>query len=187
MDPRIERTRRQVLEAVKSLMMEGGPAAVTYSALADRSGVGRATLYRHWPELDDLWQEVITEMASRFEVRLVGDVAADLLAAVESLRAALNSQERRAAMLAMMERAQWDQSARSFIDRMEKVSPVRQALGLAVENSQLPGGVDIELATSLLLGPLLHRALMTTADLDTSFSNAVVTAFLGTLQQVGRA
>jgi TetR/AcrR family transcriptional regulator, regulator of autoinduction and epiphytic fitness len=43
-DPRIERTRRVVLEATLDLLAEHGYGAVTIEAVAARSGVAKSTI-----------------------------------------------------------------------------------------------------------------------------------------------
>jgi len=49
MDPRVVRTRRDVLAAAREVLLEEGWEGVTVSRVADRSGYARTTLYRHWP------------------------------------------------------------------------------------------------------------------------------------------
>ncbi|WP_433788813.1 TetR/AcrR family transcriptional regulator [Actinoplanes sp. CA-252034] len=51
---RTARTRDRVLDAVASLLLEGGFDAVTMDAVADRSGVHRTTLYRRWRDTGGL-------------------------------------------------------------------------------------------------------------------------------------
>lgn len=51
--------RTAVIDAARSLAREGGYAAVTMQAVADRSGVGRATLYRYFASKDHLLAEVV--------------------------------------------------------------------------------------------------------------------------------
>lgn len=43
-------TRERILEAVVELHEEVGPAATTISAIAERAGVQRLTVYRHFPD-----------------------------------------------------------------------------------------------------------------------------------------
>ena len=54
----IEAHRRSVsdavLDAAGALAAEGGLRGVTMSAVAERTGIGRATLYRYFPDLDAL-------------------------------------------------------------------------------------------------------------------------------------
>jgi AcrR family transcriptional regulator len=45
-----EETRRRIVEATVALHEEIGPAATTVSAIAERAGVQRLTVYRHLPD-----------------------------------------------------------------------------------------------------------------------------------------
>lgn len=47
-------TRRRITEATVELHREVGPARTTISAVAERAGVQRLTVYRHFPEEADL-------------------------------------------------------------------------------------------------------------------------------------
>ena len=46
----VDRTRLRITEATVRLHEEVGPAATTVSAVADRAGVTRLTVYRHFPD-----------------------------------------------------------------------------------------------------------------------------------------
>ena len=46
----VEETRRRIVEATAELHEEVGPAATTITAIADRAGVQRLTVYRHFPD-----------------------------------------------------------------------------------------------------------------------------------------
>jgi AcrR family transcriptional regulator len=58
-DPRVFRTRAAVRETVRVLFEEEGAAALTHQRVAQRSGVGRGTIYRHWPDTVDLLSEAL--------------------------------------------------------------------------------------------------------------------------------
>ena len=47
---RQEETRRRIVEAAIELHQTLGPAATTVTDIADRAGVGRVTVYRHFPD-----------------------------------------------------------------------------------------------------------------------------------------
>jgi len=51
--------RGAVVDAARTLAREGGYAAVTMQSVAERSGVGRATLYRYFASKDHLLAEVV--------------------------------------------------------------------------------------------------------------------------------
>ena len=50
-----EETRRRITEAAVDLHGSVGPARTTISAIADRAGVQRATVYRHFPDEPSLF------------------------------------------------------------------------------------------------------------------------------------
>jgi AcrR family transcriptional regulator len=50
------RTRERIVDAAMALHEEVGPAETTISALAERAGVQRLTVYRHFPEERDILQ-----------------------------------------------------------------------------------------------------------------------------------
>lgn len=47
-------TRRRIVEATHALHQEVGPARTTISAISERAGVERLTVYRHFPDEADL-------------------------------------------------------------------------------------------------------------------------------------
>jgi AcrR family transcriptional regulator len=49
-------THRRIAEATAALHQEIGPAATTISAIAERAGVERLTVYRHFPDESDLFR-----------------------------------------------------------------------------------------------------------------------------------
>ena len=51
-----QETRQRIVEAAQALHQEVGPAATTISAIAERAGVQRLTVYRHFPDGRGLYQ-----------------------------------------------------------------------------------------------------------------------------------
>src|ERR1700744_3816322 len=49
-DPRVERSRMVILAAAVDELAEVGYGGVTIEAVAARAGVGKSTIYRHWPD-----------------------------------------------------------------------------------------------------------------------------------------
>lgn len=50
----LDATRERIVEATAALHVEQGVAATTYLQIAERAGVGAATVYRHFPTLGSL-------------------------------------------------------------------------------------------------------------------------------------
>lgn len=60
---RSARVRRAVLDATVDLLISGGLQAVTFPAVADKSGVHRTSLYRRWESLDELLLDALADSA----------------------------------------------------------------------------------------------------------------------------
>jgi AcrR family transcriptional regulator len=62
----MEETRRRITEAAMELHGSVGPARTTVTAVAERAGVQRHTVYRHFPTDDDLYTACSGLWAERF-------------------------------------------------------------------------------------------------------------------------
>jgi AcrR family transcriptional regulator len=60
-----QQTRRRITEAAVELHGSVGPARTTMSAVADRAGVQRATLYRHFPDEETLFHACSSHWAAQ--------------------------------------------------------------------------------------------------------------------------
>jgi len=79
LDPRVERTRKVVLEAAAELIGECGFGRTSVEAISERSGVARSTIYRHWPERDALLFESVGKKMERIQASYTGELRADLI------------------------------------------------------------------------------------------------------------
>jgi AcrR family transcriptional regulator len=59
-------TRQRIVNAAIELHSTVGPARTTISAIAERAGVERLTVYRHFPDLGGLFQECVAHGWARF-------------------------------------------------------------------------------------------------------------------------
>src|ERR671934_2975923 len=72
-DPRVLRSRQAALSAVQEILAEHGWTGVTHVAVAARSGVGRTTLYRHWPDVRALLFDAIVQQINQVRREPTGD------------------------------------------------------------------------------------------------------------------
>ena len=61
--PRDTTLNTQILHAAMELLGEGGMAAVTMDAVAQRAGAGKASLYRRWKSKDELLADALTRLS----------------------------------------------------------------------------------------------------------------------------
>jgi AcrR family transcriptional regulator len=87
-------TRERLIGAARQLLEEGGYAAASVQAIANRTGVSAGALYRHFPSKAKLFVEVFREAATRDLAAI--DEAATAGRCVERLEAAVATHARRA-------------------------------------------------------------------------------------------
>ena len=87
-------TRARLLAAARDLLEEGGYAAASVQAIAERTGVASGALYRHFPSKAELFVEVFREAAKKDLVAM--QKAASSGGCVERLEAIVATFARRA-------------------------------------------------------------------------------------------
>lgn len=188
--PRSVRAHEAVLDATIELLQEGGYPSATIDAISGRSGVSKATIYKHWPSRTAVAVEAFGKLmesavpmpdtgtargdfseqirlVSRFYTSDLGQVYAQLLAAGVSDPA----------------------GARFFRDyflgdRRKAIAKVWQR---ALDRGEVKAEVDVEVAIDVLFGPLIFRLLTGHASLTRGEADAVADAVLtGLLSEQGR-
>jgi AcrR family transcriptional regulator len=159
-DPRVVRTRELALNSARALLLEGGIGSLSHLNVAEHSGLGRKTVYRHWPTASELIYETFSS-ANFPQADRTGDLRPDLLAHLEALRRALVDGPLVYLIHALNERAANDPDIAELRDRLtnEGCEPIRIILRTAVKAKHLPR-IDIEEAASQLEGPLFYRTLV---------------------------
>jgi AcrR family transcriptional regulator len=152
----------QVLDAALKLFAERGIDATSMDAIAEASGVSKATIYKHWSDKDELCLEALAYLHGGDQPWPVfdsGDVQADLIALLSYQPPQQHSDLRMRIMPHLMAYAARN---RSFGEawRARVFEPprlqLRQLLERAIAQRQLPRGLNRDLAIALLLGPMLY-------------------------------
>lgn len=180
-DARVVRTRGAVLEAGARLLFTEGWHAVTHLRVSEEAGVGRATVYRHWPTVEDLLTDVLVDCQEPWEAgESTGDLRADLIAELETLVGALQTSKLPEIMVAAMERAPRDPRIRAMHDSMTRISrgPVWTVVEAAIKDGQLDAGVDEPTAAAHTLGPILYQRLFNNTPITRADIERTVDAFL---------
>ncbi|CAL9661322.1 TetR/AcrR family transcriptional regulator [Streptomyces sp. enrichment culture] len=180
MDPRAARSRAAALAAAQELLVEQGWSAVTHVAVAARSGVGRTTLYRHWPDSPSLIYEAIAQRIASARPTRSGVLRDDLIGQLNGLRALLHDPVGERGMRVVVERAGVDPAFAGLKESLYQAGSggFRAIIEGAKESGELPGGLDTELAIDQLAGPLMFRRLLAERTFGPEYVRTVVDAFL---------
>jgi AcrR family transcriptional regulator len=181
-DPRAARSRAAALRAAQELLAEQGRSAVTHAAVAARSGVGRTTLYRHWPDPTALLHDAIAQRMSQVRSAPTGKLRADLVQELNGLRILLHDPVTERGMRAITERAGIDPAFTGLKEALYQLGTegYRSIIGAAKVRGELPATLDPDLAVDQLAGPLMFRRLLADQTFDTDYVEAVVDSFLRT-------
>lgn len=86
--PRSDHANQAVVAATQELLREGGYPAATVDAIAHRSGVSKATIYRHWPSRTAVASTAFgTMMTDALPLPDTGSSAGDLTEQVQRVSA----------------------------------------------------------------------------------------------------
>ena len=145
--------------------------------VAARAGVGKATIYRHWPSKQALAHEVLTELASPFiAVPDVGDTRAELLATVVHPMRALTESDFGPVIRALLSEISRDpELGDPFRDTVVRArrTEVSRVIERGVRRGDLRPDLDAAVATEMLIGPVYFR-LMFGGELDLAFAEHIV-------------
>lgn len=175
--PRSQACCQAIRSAALALLVEHGFARVTIESIAERAGVGKATVYRRWTNKADLVVHAFFESVEpRVRLQDSGDLRADFRQQLRLVAREMAGPNGRvlATLIACM---QMDADlAHSFRTRWLAVRRAagRQALIRGMERGVLPPATDPDLVLDALFSPLHFRLLAGHGPLSTEFSDRLV-------------
>ncbi|GAA4984957.1 TetR/AcrR family transcriptional regulator [Yinghuangia aomiensis] len=180
LDPRVVRSRAAVLGAAREILFAEGWDAVTHASVAARSGVGRTTLYRHWPEAADLIRDVIAEQLAITRIAPTGDLREDLIAQLEAFRLQLHDPGMERALRVIIERAGYLPAFTEMKETLyqEGSRGFREILRQAKAAGEVDARLDVGRAIDQLAGPLVYRRFLAGRSFTAAYVRHVVDDFL---------
>lgn len=169
-DPRLIATRNLALEAALRILQEDGVLAVTHGSVSAATGISRSTLYRHWPEVNQLRNDTFKRGASPPEIapRTNGPLRADLMWMLGILLAALNETPWGQIAPQVIAAAATDQEARAVINDFmkERVSSVEAIFAAAEARGEVPPGKPVRHLVEMAIAVPYFRKLIIGLPLD---------------------
>jgi len=166
--PRDADAGARILRACVELLTEVGAEGTTMSAVIERSGVARATVYRRWPNREALLIAALRELKGRGPVALSGDLETDITRSAEQARQILG-EERFRSILPLLARELVQRPGRRRRTEgsatFHRVAPnyarLAEAYDRLAEQSGMRDDVDGELVSDVIIGAQLARLLAT--------------------------
>jgi AcrR family transcriptional regulator len=162
-DRRIKRSKEAVLLAARSLLVERGVAATTIESIAERSGVAKTTIYRHWRGKGEIVLDLIQEMQGPLGLPDSGTLEGDLTALALGLARGLRDSEWSAILPSLIDAAERDPELASLHRRFssDRHDALRRIVRRARSRGEIRGDVTDEDILELIAGPLFYRRLIT--------------------------
>jgi AcrR family transcriptional regulator len=179
--PRSIRVHEAAVDAARHLLAEGGLPAATIDAIAARSGVSKATLYKHWPSRTAVAAEAFgRQLADAVPLPDTGTTAGDLTE--QLLRVSRFYASAEGTVFAQLLAACVSDEGGAAYFRVWFLAGRRSAVATlwqrGVDRGDVRPGVDPDTATDLLFGPLVFRLMTGHLPLTDEAAGAIADAAL---------
>jgi AcrR family transcriptional regulator len=180
--PRDARADEAIIEAVLDLLTSGSSAdAISIEAVAAKAGVGKATIYRRWPNKVALFIDAVAAMKGPLPTPVGESVRDDLVMLVASNRSKRLERYGKATACLLPELVRSPEMHRVHQGVMEpRRNLMRQVLRRGIETGELRADLDVELTLLMLSGPAMVQNMLKWNPLvpEEGFAEALVDAVL---------
>ncbi|OJF09718.1 TetR/AcrR family transcriptional regulator, partial [Couchioplanes caeruleus] len=136
-------------------------AAISIEAVAARAGVGKATIYRRWPNKEALLIDAVARMKGPLPALTGESVREDLIMLVASARNARMERYGRVTACLVPEMVKSPEMHAVFQAVIEpRRAVMREVLRRGVESGELRPDLDVELTLLMLVGPTIAQNML---------------------------
>ena len=179
--PRDQRADRAIVTATLELMAERGVRDLRMDDVADRAGVGKATIYRRYRSKDALVSDAVATLVSEIAIPDTGSTRDDLLALVSQAVELYSGSLAAGLMPPLIEEARRNpELARTVRDEFltGRRAALSAVLKRGIRRGDLRRGLDLELALDVLGGAIFYRLLVTGGPIDEHLADGIVELIL---------
>lgn len=181
--PRSQESHQKVLRAVIDLIAENGIEGTSVDAIVRKSGVSKATVYKHWRTKNDICLEAIGRLRGELPRFDSGDARADIASYLRDLAHPPKAGRTKGKMGKIWPRivgyaegnAAFRKAWQAHMAEPRRVR-LQQLLRQAIASGELRNDIDLNLAMDLLIGPVMHRRF-SVGRVPADVSERVVDAF----------
>lgn len=162
--PRSEAAEQAIYTAVEDLLAGGTTLSeLTVEGIATAAGVGKATIYRRWPNKEALLVDVVGRLEEPLPEPTGNGARDDLIAMIDYMRRRGLAKRTRWLLKAAL--GQMHSLPELHSAYRERVIKPRRDAGLdlvrrAIDEGVLRSDLDVDLLGDLLMGPILYRSIL---------------------------
>ena len=176
--PRDPQVDEAIFAATLELLAEDGYAQLTIERIAARAGVGKASLYRRWPDKVSVVLDAVSRNPERPSAPDTGSLRADMLAYLRTLvrYRTVHGEAISAISGEAFANARFGEAFRAgMADPV--IAGMRTIVERAVARGELPAGADVDLLAALPPALLQTQRLFSGRHADEAFVERIVAQF----------
>jgi AcrR family transcriptional regulator len=172
------------MEATVDLVLSHGVEGVTFEEVAQRSGVAKTTLYRHFGTKQAMIAAAAGSCFVAYSTPDTGNLADDLRTIFERFKIAEDERRLPDIMPALLTASGRDEELHALVISMleEKRRPIRTVLQLAQLRGEISRDLDLDVALALLIGPFVQRRTIDRIEITPEFREAVLQSVVAGLR-----
>lgn len=161
--PRSARSEQAIIAAVLDMIANGDAIeTITIESIAARAGVGKATIYRRWPNRDELIIDAVASVKLPVP-ELAGESLRDDLITIVSQIGRPNEQARNGrVMICLLPQVARNPELHTWYQRViePRREVTRRVLRRGIETGELKPDTDLEVALLMLSAPMILQRTM---------------------------
>jgi AcrR family transcriptional regulator len=176
--PRNAAARAGILRAALDLLQTKGFSALSVDAIAARAGVGKATIYRWWPNKAAVVMDAfLADTAPDMPFPDTGSTREDLRRQMRSVIRLFNTPAVRGPFVALIGASQHDPAlAAALRERFvaNRRDAAKAVLARGIERGELRPDLDLDVAIDALYGALYYRLLVSGQRLTPRYADTLL-------------
>lgn len=186
--PRSEQAERAIIEATLDLLAEVGIAGMSIEQVAARAGVGKATIYRRWPNKDALIVDAAATLKRPVPALPGESLREDLLVLAEGMRTRdLSSREGQISLCLYGEGTRYPDLVKRYFEVViePRREVVRDVLRQGIARGELRDEIDLEVMLVVVTSPIIHHAMSLKQrgeEMSREFAESLIDAILDGLR-----
>lgn len=178
--PRDPATRSAILEAAYQLLEQGGIAAVTMEAVAEKAGVGKPTVYRWWPNSAAVAMAALMEHDIPVKAPRAKSPMTALRRQLKAVAQIFSTPLGRSVAIMLASSDSQTELSKSFRNHfiVARREEAHALLEEAISVGEVWRGVDLDAALDLLYGALFYRLIVAPTAIDGAYTERILSLLL---------